>query len=262
MSTPTVDPTLAPVAAAPPELCPSLDALITEDGAPVDGVYSEKQMRLLTRPLYSSWPGPQGDYRYVALANVGLFFAQNVPPVVPDVLLSLGVQLGDLRDRRNRSYFMWLRGKAPDVTIEIVSNREGGELGAKKDLYAQIGVPIYVVWDPEAHISSTPLQVFGLNIKTYQPIAPAWLDLVGLGLCVWHGTYEQVEADWLRWCDRDGLLIPLGAERADEEKHRADEEKQRADEEKQRADREAERIARLESQLRKHGIEPENGTAP
>jgi len=30
-------------------------SLITEDGAPVDNIYSEKQMRLLTEPLYNTW---------------------------------------------------------------------------------------------------------------------------------------------------------------------------------------------------------------
>ena len=33
-----------------PEDIPNLDALIIEDGAPVDSILSEKQMRLLTEP--------------------------------------------------------------------------------------------------------------------------------------------------------------------------------------------------------------------
>lgn len=235
-----------PLTVLPPELNPSVDRVVTEDNAPVDSIYSEKQMRLLTRPLYSSWAGPAGDGQFVALANVGMFFALNQPPLVPDVLLSVGVKVpSDVWPKRHRSYFFWEYGKPPDVLIEIVSNKEGGELTHKKDTYARIGVPLYVVWDPLKELSDTPLQAFGLHIKRFQTITPASFDVVGLGLHVWHGTFEQLEADWLRWCDRDGKLIPLGEERADAERQRAEAAEQRA--------------ARLEAQLRQLGVEPGNG---
>src|SRR5207302_11243315 len=97
-----------PLTVLPPELWPSVENLVTEDGKPVDSVYSEKQMRLLTRPLYSSWAGPPGDGRFVALANVGMFFAEKEPGTAPDILLSLGVTLPeDVTQKRHRSYFFW-----------------------------------------------------------------------------------------------------------------------------------------------------------
>jgi hypothetical protein len=34
----------------PPELWPDVEHLVTEDDTPVDGIFSEKQMRLLTEP--------------------------------------------------------------------------------------------------------------------------------------------------------------------------------------------------------------------
>ena len=42
------------------ELPPAPDTshLITEDDTPVDNFLSEKNQRLLTEPLYSSWAGP------------------------------------------------------------------------------------------------------------------------------------------------------------------------------------------------------------
>jgi Putative restriction endonuclease len=228
-----------PLTVLPPELRPSVEHLVTEDDAPVDSVYSEKQMRLMTRPLYSSWPGPKGDGLFLAFANVGLFFAVDQPPLVPDVLLSLGVKVpADVRPKRHRSYFIWEYGKVPDVVIEVVSNQEGGELSNKKDQYALIGVPIYVVWDPLKLLSTTPLLVFGLHIKAYEALSPAWFNAVGLGLTVWHGAFEKMEADWLRWCDREGQVIPLGEERAEKAEERA---------------------VRLAAQLRQLGIDPANG---
>lgn len=41
-----------------PGVVPNIDALTTEDDTPVDNLPSEKQQRLLTEPLYSSWAGP------------------------------------------------------------------------------------------------------------------------------------------------------------------------------------------------------------
>jgi hypothetical protein len=40
------------------DITPAIQQLITEDDTPVDNLPSEKQQRLLTAPLYSSWTGP------------------------------------------------------------------------------------------------------------------------------------------------------------------------------------------------------------
>jgi Uma2 family endonuclease len=67
------------------------------------------------------------------------------PPIVPDVFVSLDVETPqDFRQKRNRTYFVWEFGKAPDVVIEVVSSREGNELGRKLHDYARLGVPYYV----------------------------------------------------------------------------------------------------------------------
>src|SRR5207237_985751 len=79
-------------------------------------------------------------------------------------------------------------------------------------------------------ISSTPLQSFGLRIKTYEPVSPDWFDEIGLGLRVWHGEFEQSDDDWLRWCDSSGQPIPLGVERAVDAENRAGQAEQRAGE--------------------------------
>src|SRR5665213_3506410 len=104
-----------PMLAVPLEVGPAIDHLVTEDDAPVDNVFSEKQQRLLTEALHSSWPGPGEGRPFVAMANVGLFYAVRLPPVVPDALLSLNVALpADVRPKSARSYFTWEYGKAPE----------------------------------------------------------------------------------------------------------------------------------------------------
>jgi len=196
--------------------------LTIEDDTPVDNFQSAKQQRLLVEPLYASWsPGVP----FVADSNIGLFYALKQDPLVPDAFLSLNLQMPtDWSQKQNRSYFVWEFGKVPEVCIEIVSNRKGNELDSKKDDYAQIGVAYYVVFDPlrqlqkEGESNGNLLKIWVLTAGQYVEMSePFWLQTVGLGLTLWNGEFEGQESTWLRWCDdREGRVIPTGAERADE----------------------------------------------
>ena len=46
---------LTDVALLPDDLLPDVSHLVTEDDEPLDNLPSEKQQRLLTETLYSSW---------------------------------------------------------------------------------------------------------------------------------------------------------------------------------------------------------------
>jgi hypothetical protein len=242
----------------PPELHPCIDHLVTDDGAPVDGIRSEKQMRLLTESIWSSWPGPADGQPFVVLANVGLFFEVGKPPLVPDVMLSLGVELiKDFRLKEAQSYFAWVYGKMPDVVVEIVSNREGGENSTKLAASARIGIPYYLIFDPELHLSDEPLQAYRLVDRKYQRLnEPIWLPGVELGVRLWHGTFDKLEETWLRWVDANGDIIPTGYERAEAEAQSAQTERERAELERARADAQSARAERLAEKLRQLGIEP------
>ncbi|MCP3913160.1 MAG: Uma2 family endonuclease, partial [Actinomycetia bacterium] len=172
----------------PPELWPGFDELVTEDDTPVDNLFSEKQQRLLTGTLYSAhWT----DRSFVAMANVGLFYASGVPPAVPDMLLSLDVEApDDMWPKQNRSYFVAKYGKVPEVVIEVVSNREGGEDTTKPGVYAGIGVSHYVIFDPDRSLGAEVLRLHRLDHGRYVPTARGWLSQVGLGLALWEGSFE------------------------------------------------------------------------
>jgi hypothetical protein len=241
----------------PPEAMPNYDEIVTEDDTPMDNLFVEKQQRCFTEPLYSSWEGPGEGRSFLAMANVGVFSTPREPALVPDGALGLDVQLGeDLLEKENRSWFIWNFGKPPDVVIEIVSDKRGGEATHKRVGYARMGIPYYVIFDPLERLESGVLQAFGLNQGTYEPIDPSWLPKVGLGLKLWEGVYEGHHARWLRWCDRDGRVIPSGSERIAQERQRAEQERQRAEQVLQEVEQERERIRRLEAQLRAHGIDP------
>ncbi len=228
-----------------PEDIPCLDDIKIEDGAPVDSVYSEKQMRLLVDPLQSSWHGPGDGRKFLAMANVGLFYAVKKPPLVPDVMVSLDVEFGeDRRSKENNSYFVWILGKPPEIVIEVVSNTEGEEDTRKFRQYAQLGVLYYVIWDPDQYLRSDPLRIFTLGEDRYKPLAGGFFPVVGLRLATWRGKFENTEETWLRWYDASGVVIPTGAELAEQERQRAEQERQRAEQERQRAEQERQRADR------------------
>lgn len=229
---------------------PDITNLVIEDDIPLDNFQSEKQQRLLTEPLYSSWfPG----IPFIAAANVGVFYAIKQEPIVPDVFLSLNVQMPqDWNQKQNRSYFVWEFGKVPEVAIEVVSNKEGKELGTKKDNYARIGVIYYAIFDPlrqlqkPEEMNGSLLKVYVLTAGRYVELAQPWLETVGLGLTLWEGMFETQPGLWLRWCDSEGRVIPTGAERAMLEQQRADQAEARA--------------RQLAERLRAMGIDPDEVT--
>jgi Uma2 family endonuclease len=256
---------------------PELEGVVTEDGKPLDSTYQEKLHRLLTETLFASWPGPGGGRVFSVHSNVGLFSDPQEPPLVPDVMLALDVP----PDRapqltQNRSYFIWIVGKPPDVVLEFVSDRRGREDTTKKRMYAGLDIPFYVIFDPKHKASKVTLKIYRLVGKKYQRQSGTQFEGVGLGVTLWRGKYEEADETWLRWCDTNGAVIPTGKERADDERRRADDERRRADDERGRADdqqrradevqRRAERLThraeRMAARLRELGIDPDalNGT--
>ena len=223
--------------AALPDIVPDIEELITEDDTPVDNLPSEKQQRLLTEPLYSSWHGPGEDRSFLAAANVGVFSQTHAPAIVPDMFLSLDVAVADDWWRKeHRSYFIWEFGKPPEVVVEIVSNKVGGENAEKRSKYAWMRVPYYVIYDPQGLVMEEPLTVYALRGLRYERQESAWFPDVGLGLALWEGEFEGRRDTWLRWTDARGEVVPTGRERAEAEKLRANQAELRASEERQRAE--------------------------
>jgi Uma2 family endonuclease len=230
------------------EEMPNLDNLALDD-KPAGNVRAEKQERLLTESLYASWPGPGQGRPFQALANIALVYALKRPALVPNVLLSLDLRPEeDLAENEERSYFVWLRGKAPEVAVEFVADLRDGESTARMREYARCGVPYYVLFDADGP-SEGVLRVLALREGAYEPIAPGWLARVGLGLTLWEGSYEGTRGRWLRWCDRQGRPIPTGRERAEEAERRVRSAESRARQERRWAER-------LAAQLRALGVEP------
>jgi hypothetical protein len=256
------------------------DAIITEDDTPVDNYTTEQHSGLQTDTLYDSWAHSVYGKTFIVAADVGIFSSPDAPPIVPDFFLSLGVtKPTDRRPKRNRSYFIWEVGKVPEVVVEIVSNQEGEEEGYKKRRYADLGIRYYAVFDPLHEVNSQTLRLYQLqddhDDNHYIEMSDHWMPEVELGLMVWHGEHQGVYGEWLRWCDQNGVPIPTGQERAEQEQLRAEQERQRAEQEQLRAEQERQRAEqerlranqerlraeRLAAKLRALGIEADDTMA-
>jgi Uma2 family endonuclease len=248
------------LAEIPYDLRDVIENIVTEDDEPVDNLFSEKQQTLLKRSLYSSWTPPPAEgkkakqrRKFLAAANVGIFFALYESPLVPDFFLSLDVEPHqNWYDKEHRTYFVWEFGKVPELTLEIVSNRKGKELTSKFKDYARMGVNYYVVYDPQKRLSKDVLCVYELGFgKRYRPRKDYRLPDLGLSLKLWQGVFEGHKDTWLRWCDAQGRMIPTGEERAADAETQAQQAEQRAASAEAELEQLRAELARLKGQAAK-----------
>ena len=251
--------------------------LVIEDERPVDNRFHERQLHLLPDILFASWrPGRPFD----ALTNVGLFTSLTKPPLVPDFMLVLDLEPRPITSRKaDRTYMTWIYGKPPDLVIEVVSNRKGGELTRKLDGYAAARVPFYVVFDPDHRLSKSPLRTFCLTGRRYvETISAHGFPDLGLGFALWQGLANGLEGRWLRFVDAAGELLGTSTEttaRAERERDQAEQERDQAEQERDQAEQERdqaqqerdrerqttleaeERAKRLAQRLRELGVDPD-----
>ncbi len=249
-----------------PEFRIDTSHLITEDDEPLDNPFQERQQAILTDGLYTSWKGRD---RFVALKNVGVFVSPQQPPVVPDVLLTLDVDL--MPAETSRAYFVWEYGKPPDLVIEVVSKEPGGEGVGKLQEYAALGVPYYIVYNPFGFRGERVLKAFQRYGMGYLDLAnPGYIPELGLGVTIWDGNYQGCPGKYLRFVDQAGQLLLTGQEQAEQHQRmaeaaqaraeaaqaRAEEAQAKAEEAQDRAEQERVRAERLERRLREAGLEP------
>ena len=89
--------------------------------------------------------------------------------VAPDVFVVKGIPGG-----RRRIYKLWEEGQPPDVVFEVTSRSTRSEdLRTKHDLYAQLGVTEYFLFDPLGEYLRPPLQGHRLAQDRYVALRPA-----------------------------------------------------------------------------------------
>lgn len=231
-----------------PALPPTQDDLPYDDGAPMETPRHQFQMDLLVNVM-DRWLAARGD----GFAGGNMFLYYNLQQtrqntfVGPDFFVTLDVPRGE-----RKSWVVWEQGKGPDLVVELLSaSTSQYDKTLKKTLYArQVRVPEYYWYDP---FNPEDFAGFTLHGAHYQPLT---MDargrihsaILNLDLGRWSGTFQGIEAVWLRWFTPEGEMLPTEAEAA----------RQHAEDAEQRAEVAEQRALRLAERLRQLGEDPDS----
>jgi Uma2 family endonuclease len=237
----------------PISLPPRSDALVVDDGEPMESARHFQQMALLILSLEFAWSDRTDFY---AGGNMFLYFSETQARHNdfrgPDFYLVLGTTR-----RERKAWVVWEEdGRTPDVIIELLSeSTERIDRGDKMRLYAKVlKVGEYFLFDPWSGVlEGYELDPLEGAYRRKEPDADGRVRCrqAGLWLGKVQGRLHAVDAEWLRWIDEDGRPLPAPeeaargaraeADRAVVEAGRAVEQAKRAQEEAERAQGEAER---------------------
>ena len=213
---------------------PSAEDLPDSDDTPVDNELQDLIPGLLKAILAWVWASRLDWFFGV---DMGVYYDPDLPAIVPDGFLSVGVERIVDEDLR-LSYVFWEENVAPILALEVVSHKRRGEYSSKKKLYVELEILYYVVYNPHRR-KKAPLEVYQLVNGEYVllPGHPVWLPEVGLGIGRERGTYQGITREWLYWYNEQGVRLPTPEERATAAEQR---------------------VQRLEEQLRSLGVDPES----
>ncbi|NJK64461.1 MAG: Uma2 family endonuclease [Synechococcaceae cyanobacterium SM2_3_1] len=226
-----------------------------EDGEPLAESYEHLQVLIATFYILTAYLKGQ---QAVVLSDQFLYYVEGRPSarVAPDVMVIFNVAPGG-----RGNYKIWEEGEVPSVIFEMTSeSTRERDWGFKKNLYEQLGVQEYWLFDPKGEWISEQLQGYRLDAEgVYRRIQDRYSQVLQLRLVVEGeliGFYRQDTNERLWPPNEFSAALDQEKQRADQEKQRADQEKQRADQEKQRADQEKQRADQLAERLRSLGIDP------
>lgn len=233
----------------PRQCLPSAAELPDSDDTPVDNELQNLIPNLLEAILALVWA--QRDDWFFGV-DMGVYYDPDLPAIVPDGFLSLGVERF-IGEEGRLSYVLWEEENIPPMlALEVVSKTYGGEYERKKADYANIGILYYVIYVPSrsSRRRKQPLEVYKLVNGTYelQSGDRVWLPEIGLSIGRDRGTYLGRTREWLYWYDENGDRLPTPEERVAQERDRANQERQRADQAEQA-------LRQLQERLKQQGID-------
>ncbi len=191
----------------------------------------------------------RGQQVYVA-SDLLVYYEEGVPRhfVVPDEFVVLNCEPG-----RRRVFKIWAEGKAPDFVLEVTSrSTRRKDSTFKPQIYHQIGVQEYFLYDPTRDYLTPPLQ--GFRRQRDQGMLPIGARADGSLTCETLNLRLALDGLDLVMLDAgtgQQLLTEAEAERVEKEAVWAEKEAERAAREAERSARElAERqVAQLQAEL-------------
>ncbi len=194
---------------------PTAKDLPDSDDTPVDNELQDLIPTLLKTMLALIWPERMDWFFGV---DMGIYYNPDEPTaaIVPDGFLSVGVPR-IIDENLRLSYVLWEEQKAPLLALEVVSQTRRGEYTEKKELYAEIGVLYYVIYNP-LRKRKPRLEAYQLNNGQYEFLEgePVWLRELGLGIGLEQGIYQGIKREWLYWYAEQGKRYLTPEERIQE----------------------------------------------
>ncbi len=215
----------------------------SSDGEPVAESYDHLYALLTTLEVLKQY---LSDRRATVLGNQFMYYACGFPKlrVAPDVMVIFDVELGG-RD----NYKIWEEGQTPQVIFEMTSpgTREE-DITRKKDLYQNLDVLEYWLFDPKGEWIEEKLRGYRLQGGTYIPITDSRSQPLQLRLQV-----EDKLIGFYREDTGEKLLVPeeLSAALKNENRQRMEAEEQ-VRIERERAELERKRAEAIEAQLARY----------
>ena len=174
-----------------------------------------------------------------------IYYDQGNPnsAVAPDVFVAFGVP-----KQFRKSYRLWQERKVPDFVLEVASDSTvEDDVTEKKDLYEELGVQEYWMYDPQGNLLDPRLQGNGLVGREYEELPTRALASNGLAIRSKVLKLElRLEEGRLRLWDPAGLRYLLTH---DEEKAAREAAEDRAEAETRKRQALEKRLAELEATL-------------
>ncbi len=201
--------------------------------------------------------------RATVLGNQFLYYLEDQPDsrTAPDVMVIFDVAPGG-RD----SYKIWEEGSTPKVVFEITSpSTKNEDKKRKKELYQDIGIEEYWLFDPKGQWIKTQLLGYRLKDGVYEEIKdsrsePLKLELKVEGKLI--GFYREDTGKKLLIPDELADSLRERTEELQQEKEAREEAEKKAEQEREKAEQERERAEELEELLARYrdrfGDLPEN----
>jgi Uma2 family endonuclease len=263
---------------------PDHTQLPESDGTFVKNFQEHPQSLLLTDAIKPRLAQLHPDGQYCIGQDSGIYWRLVEPPELPE----RGAVSPDwfyvpdvppmLNGEYRRSYVLWRELVAPLIVLEFVSGdgseeRDRTPRTGKFWIYERVIRPAYYgIYE----VQLSRIEIYELVGSRYQLMEPNThghfpIEPMGVALGIWQGEYLGVTVPWMRWYDNDGILLPLGEERAEYSEGQAQQERQRAvfaDQRALQADqralqaeeeahRERQKSAALAERLRSLGIDPD-----
>ncbi|MGI8670166.1 MAG: Uma2 family endonuclease [Aridibacter sp.] len=139
----------------------------TSDGKPMGetGIH----IRLLLEIVQTLSTFYENDKETYVIGDILMYFVEGKPKkfVVPDVMVIKGIG-----NQERRSYKIWEEKKSPDVIFELSSlGTWHNDLYKKFDLYEELGVKEYYVFDPDYDYLPKPLIGYHLIKGKFENVA-------------------------------------------------------------------------------------------